>query len=91
MIAHADGSEFTKLDLGTLQPYAAEWSHDGSQIALSAKDDAVEGGATGTDIFTVDPDGSGLRSVAATPMEDLGPRWSPDDALILFSSEPLGE
>lgn len=39
------------------------------------------------DIYTIRPDGSGLRQVTNAPGSDSRPEWSPDGTKIAFNSD----
>ena len=60
------------------------WSLKGDLIAFTrfSEDDY--------DIFTIRPDGTGLRRLTAARGNDAHAVWSPDGKHILFSSEGLG-
>lgn len=60
------------------------WSPRGDVIAFSRL-------AHGEfDIYTIRPDGSGLKQLTQAPGNDSHPAWSADGAFILFSSSRLG-
>ena len=42
------------------------------------------------DIYTIRPDGTGLKKLTTTPGNDAHAMWSPDGKRILFSSARLG-
>ena len=58
------------------------WSPDGSTIAFSGT--AVDG--SGTDLWLVRPDGTGLRRLADAAVQDTSPSWSPDGGSIAFAA-----
>jgi Tol biopolymer transport system component len=43
------------------------------------------------DVYTMNPDGTGVFQVTTDPARDLNPRWSPDGARIAISSNRGGE
>jgi len=63
---------------------APAWSPDGKQIAVSL---SREGGSQ---IFLVNPDGSGLRRLTSSSAIDTEPRFSPDGKMIYFTSDRGG-
>jgi TolB protein len=72
----------TKLTAGT-DNFPA-WSPNGDLIAFTrfSEDDY--------DIYTIRPDGTGLKRPTTTPGNDAHEIWSPDGKQILFSSARLG-
>ncbi|HSQ17950.1 MAG TPA: DPP IV N-terminal domain-containing protein [Anaerolineales bacterium] len=74
------------LDEGEPQPLlvdefendAADWSPDGTQMAFSSNREGSR------DIFVMDADGSGMRKVVDTGLDDYFPEWSPDGSQLAF-------
>ena len=60
------------------------WSPRGDVIAFMRLQDGD------FDIFTIRPDGTGLKQLTRSPGNDSHPAWSPDSKRILFSSSRLG-
>ena len=60
------------------------WSPRGDRIVFSRLADGD------FDIFTIRPDGTGLRQLTTSPGNDSHPAWSADGADILFSSSRYG-
>jgi Tol biopolymer transport system component len=94
----ANDGAMTLLPTPGMTTYEIAWSPDNGTFALSApRDDEEfdEGGAgtgmTGTDVYLMNADGSDLRMLAATPLEDMYPAWSPDGGSVAFHAEPAGE
>ena len=82
-VANADGSnEHALTSAGT--DGAAVWSHNGRKIAFTSMRDG------NLEIYTMRADGSGQQRLTTDPLNDVNPRWSPDDKQILFQSARLG-
>ena len=68
-------------------PETAAWSPDGSLIVFAALESA--GSTAGTDLYTIAPDGSGLRRITELTAEGgsaTHPDVSPDGASVVFSA-----
>lgn len=63
---------------------APAWSPDGKTLAVSL---SREGGSQ---IFLINPDGSGLRRLTSSTAIDTEPRYSPDGQWIYFTSDRGG-
>lgn len=63
-----------------------KWSPDGSKLLFGA-DTNNDGNM---DIFTANPDGSGLTQLTNNPYYEGTPNWSPDGKRIVFSSNGNG-
>ncbi len=74
-----EARKLTHLPGGAAEP---TWSPDGSRIAFAG---AVSEGDD-TDIFVMEPDGSGVRLLARTNRLDRRPDWSPDGSRIVFDT-----
>ena len=74
----------TEPDYSTFLHLSPAWSPDNSLIAFSAR-------ANGnSDIFTIAPDGSGLRNVSRNPLSDSSPVFSADGREIVFARDTYG-
>jgi Tol biopolymer transport system component len=73
-IMDADGGNQRQVTQGR----DPSWSPDGSQIAFDLYD------GTGIQVWTVRPDGSGLRKLTTGSLHHLYPTWSPDGRLLAF-------
>ena len=60
------------------------WSPDGRLVAFAS---SREGPSR---LFTMAPDGTGLRRLTATAADDAGPAWSPDGTRIVFQRGDQG-
>lgn len=68
-----------------LEPTRPQFSPDGSRLVVCA----YRGG--GFHLWTLRPDGTGLRQLTDGPWDDRGPAWSPDGTRIAFASERGGD
>jgi TolB protein len=71
------------IDLGFFDRIGADWAPDGSRVAFAAFD---ESSRRTTGLFVVNADGSGLRLVTPSGVGALSAQWSPNGALIAFTS-----
>ena len=86
-VANADGSGARDITpLGIVDVQGAAWSPNGRRIALSA----IADGDHDPEIFTVMPDGTGLRRLTDNQLSDRHPTWSPDGRRLAFSSARTG-
>jgi Tol biopolymer transport system component len=70
------------IDLGFFDRIGADWAPDGSRVAFAAFDQS----SRRTGLFVVNADGSGLRLVTPPGIGALSAQWSPNGALIAFTS-----
>jgi TolB protein len=79
---NSDGRQLTRL---TRTPgafdYNPTWSPDGRRIWF----DSTRLGSSGRDIFTMRPDGTGVRRMTRTAHDDWSPDVSPDGRRVVFS------
>jgi TolB protein len=77
-----DGSNRTTVvdPAGPEYAYAPSWSPDGTRIAFVVA-------LTGSDIFTINSDGSGQFRVTTTRRSEQRPAWSPDGGQIAFTRD----
>jgi hypothetical protein len=80
-----DGSSFSPIVSSIANFYgdSPTWSPDGLQIGF-------HGGALNSDIYRMNPDGSGIVPVTNSPGDDFRPAWSPDGNLLVFSTRRHG-
>jgi hypothetical protein len=86
LLLDADGSGAT-TPLTALAAVSGEvepnWAPNGSRIAFAA----FAPGATERDIFTIQPNGTGLTNLTNTPtVDDREPNWAPGNARLAYSS-----
>lgn len=75
-VMDADGSNARALAAG----FRPSWSPDGSQIAF------MNNGAQGSfDIFVMNSDGTEIRRLTSSPLDEFSPDWSPDGAQIAYT------
>lgn len=75
------GKSITEItpDLDALE--RPDWSPDGARFVFTG----MRGGQV--DLWTIEPDGSGLARLTNDLHEDRAPRWSPDGSRVLFTSD----
>lgn len=99
----ADQAVTTKEPLGRYVEDNGEpaWAPDGRRLAFSREThrttvtcnpipNCSQKTDSATDIYTMNPDGSGIRQVTSTPFEELDPSWSPDGRMIAYFRRPAG-
>lgn len=79
MLEDGEARKLTHLPGGAAEP---TWSPDASLIAFAGA--RIKG--NDTDIFVMEPDGSGVRLLARTNRYDRRPDWSPDGSRIVFDT-----
>ncbi len=62
------------------------WSPDGRMIAFVRADESGEG--TGSFIYLMNADGTGVRRLPNTGFNAANPTWSPDGTRIAFATAP---
>jgi TolB protein len=65
----------------------ADWSPDGTKIVFTSKptsDDPIN--PVHAEIYTINPDGTGLTRLTFNDYEERGPSWSPDGSRIVFAA-----
>ncbi len=81
----------TKLTTNPFHDSWPTWSPDGSKIAFAATDRIDDGsGNNFYELFTMNPDGTGLTRVTSDEFRDLQPAWSPDGSTLVYTSIRLG-
>jgi Tol biopolymer transport system component len=84
-VVNADGTELSNLTNTRYDDRLPEWSPDGTKIAFQTYRSGPP------QIFTMNPDGTGLLNVTKNAVEVFrGGRWSPDGKKLAFQS-PLGD
>lgn len=80
-----EGGTAVPITAPGLEPTRPQFSPDGSRLVVCA----YRGG--GFHLWTLRPDGTGLRQLTDGPWDDRGPAWSPDGSRIAFASERGGD
>ena len=82
-VMDADGSDVVRLTTDPAPEYAPIQSPDGGRIAFVK----VANDVGYTAIFTMEPDGTGVRQVSsADGGSDFSPSWSPDGSQLVFAA-----
>ncbi|KPI33867.1 WD40-like beta Propeller containing protein, partial [Actinobacteria bacterium OV450] len=79
------GGDAVPLTAAALEASRPVHSPDGTLVAFCAY------GSGGHHVWTVRPDGTGLRQLTDGPFDDRGPAWSPDGTRIASASERAGD
>jgi TolB protein len=63
----------------------ADWSPDGTKIVFTSKPTSDDPrNPVHAEIYTINPDGTGLTRLTFNDYEERGPSWSPDGSRIVF-------
>jgi TolB protein len=73
------------IDLDFFDRIGAGWAPDSSRVAFAARKLLLPG-PFNTALFVVNADGSGLRQITPSGVGAVSSQWSPNGALIAFSS-----
>jgi Tol biopolymer transport system component len=107
-IVDADGGNFHRLPIpDEVDPLDARWSPDGSLIVFTSAVDTlaapeIDNGQQLNDIYTIRPDGSGLRRLTTDTAEPVGttepgefgarfPSWTRDGRIVFTRNAEEGE
>jgi Tol biopolymer transport system component len=83
-VMDADGAHAHPITKPALEGWTPDWAPDGSRIAF-----ATNGNRPGSNIYSVDPDGSNLEQLSDEPYPNNGfqPSYSPEGDRIAFGSD----
>jgi Tol biopolymer transport system component len=107
-VVNADGSNFRQLPIpDEIHPIDARWSPDGSVIAFTSSMDmlaapGIDNAQQLNDIYTIRPDGTGLRRLTTDIAEPVGttepgefgarfPSWTRDGRIVFTRNPEEGE
>jgi len=89
-LSNADGTALaplTSMENGACQP---SWSPDGSQLVFispcTRRGEFFETAYRESSLYTINVDGTGLKTLTTVPGSDFDPAWSPDGGRIAFTS-----
>ena len=89
-LSNADGTALaplTSMENGACQP---SWSPDGSQLVFISpcprRGEFFETAYRESSLYTINVDGTGLKTLTTVPGSDFDPAWSPDGRRIAFTS-----
>jgi Tol biopolymer transport system component len=86
-VVDADGAHahaVTDIPNDGIGGYSPDWSPDGTTIAFEVFD------GSSWNIYTVQPDGTGLRPLADSGGDEIQPVWSPDGSLMAYMASSQG-
>lgn len=88
---NADGTNPIRLTNNSWAEWEPQWNPGGSKIAFTSNQ-AVNGipWDGNWDVYTMNPDGSGVTNLTNSPSYDFGATWSPDGTRIAFDSDRTG-
>jgi Tol biopolymer transport system component len=91
-VMNADGSEPVRLTFSNGATSAApDWSPNGRQIVFQSNRDHPEfpniENQPGSELYVMNPDGTGLTRLTDNLARDLDPNWSPDGKQIVFDND----
>jgi dipeptidyl aminopeptidase/acylaminoacyl peptidase len=104
-VVPSTGGEPTAVVAGVTADFSnPAWSPDGKLIAIEGHQNPYAGGAIGSDLWVVQPDGNGLRNVTSALDRTVGDHslsdtasgasvglvWSPDCSSVLYSLSDSG-
>jgi predicted Ser/Thr protein kinase len=87
-----DGENPRQLTFGPGDKAQPKWSPDGSRLLFAAPGGTDDfNNDLGTDIFVINPDGTGLKNVTHSVGDESYPEWSPDGTQISFASTRVND
>jgi Tol biopolymer transport system component len=84
-VMDADGADQTRLTTSPGDDAVPAWAPDSPACGARARTIAFESDRSGNyDIYSVDPEGSGLEQLTTDPAPDFDPSWAPDCSALAF-------
>ncbi len=82
-VVDSDGQHLRQVSPATLAARLPDWAPDGSRIVFATLDMRIVGGSmrTSDDIYTIHPDGTGLRRLTTNGISN-GATWTPDGRIL---------
>src|SRR6266511_2389706 len=86
-VMNSDGTGLRQLTMGDFEESMPSWAPDGSEIVFSSTRCCGSSTSSGHDaLYTIRPDGTGLRRLTEDDGTDWYPAWSPDGRRLAYAT-----